>query len=110
MKIIFDYPPKELSPNARVHRAVLAKKKSSYKNDCHIIAKMNLPLIEHYEIPLKITFHPRTAHKVDKDNCIAAFKAGQDGIANAWGVDDSRFDPQYDIGEPVKGGRVVVEV
>lgn len=59
-------------------------------------------------IPVTITFHPPTKRRYDLDNRIASFKAGQDGIAQALAVDDSRFEPTYKRGEPVKGGKVVV--
>ena len=34
----FPWPPKELSPNARVHWRTLAKAKAEYKGDCRIMA------------------------------------------------------------------------
>jgi hypothetical protein len=52
----------------------------------------------------------RNATKAYLDNRIAQFKAGQDGIAQALAVDDSRFEPTYRRGDPVKGGKVVVEI
>jgi len=44
------------------------------------------------------------------DNAIAAFKGGADGLADAWGIDDRHFIVTYKWAEPVKGGRVVVEL
>jgi hypothetical protein len=41
---------------------------------------------------------------------IGAFKAGRDGVAEALGCDDYKFRPAYQFGEPVKGGKVVVEI
>jgi len=57
-----------------------------------------------------ITFHPPDKRKRDMDNMIAAFKAGQDGVADAIGVDDSKWVSSYRIGQPVKGGLVIVEI
>lgn len=55
-----------------------------------------------------LTFYPPTAHERDKDNLLASCKGYLDGIAQAWGVNDSQFDPRVQIAEPVKGGKVVV--
>lgn len=63
--------------------------------------------------PLKIVtaFYPPTAHVRDGDNLLASCKAYFDGIAEALGVDDSRFEHQAPIlGEPVKGGNVIVVI
>lgn len=57
----------------------------------------------------KVTFHPPDKRKRDRDNIIASFKAGQDGLADAWGIDDNEFEITYALGEPRKGGAVIVE-
>ena len=57
-----------------------------------------------------ITAYPPTKARMDDDNLIAALKRHRDGIAKALGVDDKFFDQRLQWGEPVKGGRVVVEV
>ena len=44
------------------------------------------------------------------DNLISATKALRDGLMDALGVDDSRFVVTYEMGEPVKGGAVQVEI
>lgn len=111
MKIELPFPPKELKPNGGTkHWAVKSKAAKSHKQQCYLIAKVNPPLIEDWEIPITITFHPKTKHKTDIDNLLASFKYGLDGIADAWGVDDCRFIPTLRRGEPVKGGLVIVEV
>lgn len=58
---------------------------------------------------MTITFNPPDRRKRDRDNMIAAFKSGQDGLSDALNVDDSLFVPTYRIGEPVPGGEVIVE-
>lgn len=40
---------------------------------------------------------------------LASIKAGLDGIAQAWGVDDSRFRLTLQIGEVVKNGTIRIE-
>jgi len=44
------------------------------------------------------------------DNCVASSKAYFDGIAEALGVDDSRFQISPHIAEPVKHGRITIQV
>jgi crossover junction endodeoxyribonuclease RusA len=42
-------------------------------------------------IHLDIEFVPPNKRAHDLDNCLAAIKAGLDGVADAWGVNDQRF-------------------
>ena len=57
-----------------------------------------------------IAFHPPDKRRRDKDNMIAAFKSGQDGIADAIQVDDGDWFVSHVIREPVKGGCVEVTI
>ena len=56
------------------------------------------------------TFHPKTKRMPDRTNCIISTKAWEDGIADAIGVNDRLFEATYTMGEPVKGGKVVVTI
>jgi crossover junction endodeoxyribonuclease RusA len=68
------------------------------------------PTFKAKEINMTITFRPPNNRRRDRDNLIAAMKSGMDGIAEAWGVDDSRFVPTYRMGEPVARGEVIIEI
>jgi crossover junction endodeoxyribonuclease RusA len=107
MRIVLPFPARELSPNARCHWAVKAAAVRKYRDTCHWLAKGTTAPSDG---AVRITFHPRTAHRVDDDNLIASFKAGRDGLCAAWGIDDAGLRPEYVIAEPVKDGAVVVEV
>lgn len=104
------FPPKQLSPNARVHWAVKARAAKTYRHSCWAMAleggvgKMKI------KPDFELTFHPPDRRARDKDNMIAAFKAGQDGLADALQCDDKAFDPKPVVGEPMKGGAVVVRM
>ena len=106
------YPPKELSPNSgqKMH---YMKKARITKNYRELIAwNMKAKLLdgnEDYPTNFKITFYPRSS-LADKDNAIASFKAGQDGMQDALGINDREFNIEYELGRPVKGGKVVVEI
>ena len=109
-KISLPYPPSILNPNVRSHWAPKAKAKKKYRQYCYYMAKQIRPEFENEKIYLEITFHPPNHRKRDKDNMIAAFKAGQDGLADAWHVDDYRFSTSYAIGDVIKHGGVSVYI
>lgn len=62
------------------------------------------------ERQLVVTFCPPSRRRFDRDNLIASTKAYQDGIADALGCDDNTFRPSYKFDEPVKGGKILVEI
>jgi hypothetical protein len=61
------------------------------------------------DIRLSITFYPPD-RRGDRINFPIRIKAQIDGIAEALGVNDSRFLPSYHFAEPCKPGKVVVEI
>lgn len=112
IRLVIPFPPRTLHPNSRPHWTARYKASTKYKNDCFYLA-----LTARYHdadpaapIPIKITWHPKSKIPGDYDGCIANLKAGLDGIAQAWGVNDSRFRLALEFGHPVKGGKVVLEV
>lgn len=107
----FPWPPKELSPNARLHWAKLAKAKKEYRADCATLARhQGAQKVEATLVLVKLTFHAPTRAKYDLDNALARMKSGLDGLADVLGVDDCFWSYAMYRGEPVKGGRVVLEV
>lgn len=111
LTVTLPWPGKALSPNARLHWSRKSAAMKRYRSDCWKLtlgatgaSPSGLP----DQIPLAITFCPPDRRRRDRDNLIASFKAGQDGIADALGVDDSRFVPTYHMGDVVKGGAVIV--
>lgn len=117
MIITLPWPDKRLSPNARVHWAVLAGIKKQARADACALATVAIPLrvkraIHDMDgrIPMTIRFYPPDARHRDDDNMVASFKASRDGIADALGVDDRRFRPFYQFMDPDKPGRIEVEI
>ena len=112
-------PPKELSPNARIHFIVKAQHTAHYR----AFVKMCAWEWKHngydgkWEIPDKakvdVTFVVPDKRRRDKTNLASAFKAGLDGIVDAGIVKDDNYqciDDQYHI-EYRKGERLtIVEV
>ena len=61
------------------------------------------------DILVRVRFIPAD-RRGDRVNFPNRMKPYFDGIADALGVNDSRFVPAYDYAEPEKPGKVVVEV
>lgn len=61
------------------------------------------------DIRLIVTFYPPNK-RGDRINFPNRMKPYFDGIADALGVNDSRFVPSYHFAEPVKDGKVVIGV
>lgn len=64
-------------------------------------AKWDIP--EKGIINLEIEFFPPDKRKRDKDNMQSSFKAGQDGLADAWKIDDNRIHCDYKVSEQKLG-------
>lgn len=113
-----EWPPKQLSPNARGHWSVKSRYARRYRAACHARAhnaRLNalaagVKLQADHQFSLSLVFCPPDRRKRDDDNLVAAFKSGRDGIADALGIDDSQFVTTFRIGEAKKGGAVLVEV
>lgn len=107
--ISLPWPDSALSPNSRPHHFTLARAKKKAKHDAFMLAKEALGRAT-LEKPLKavVTFCPPDERKRDLDNMIASFKAAQDGIALAIGVDDSEWDVSYQRGPVKRRGEVLV--
>jgi crossover junction endodeoxyribonuclease RusA len=108
--VILPWPPKDLSPNARVHFMALSRAKKKYRMQCYLLAKA-AGLRASGRVSLAIEFRPPTRRNRDDDNLVASFKAGRDGLADALGINDNLFSmlPPV-IGEPIAGGAVIVRV
>ena len=103
----FPWPDRSLSPNARKHWSVVAKRKRAQKEDWHVLARSGKMPIGNR---LSITFHPPDKKPRDLDNMLASIKAGLDGLAAYMGIDDRLFEISITRGAPTKGGLVRVEI
>lgn len=119
MRIELPWPPRELSPNARVHYFAKSRVTKRYREDAYWLAdEANLNAIVGADwypsgdgpITLAFTFHPPDKRRRDLDTMLSSVKAGIDGIADALGVNDVRFEYALKRAEPVKNGRVVIVI
>lgn len=113
--ISLPWPPTELRPNFKRsnHWSKYQPIVNRYRYACKVLGmEQRLHLMDwpEGEINLTYTFHAPKGCRWDRDAREAAFKAGQDGIADAMGVDDRHFRAENIHGEPVKNGAVVVTV
>lgn len=92
-EVTLPWPPKELSPNARLHWSKKSKAAKAYRRVCHLLTlEAGLRGIDwEGDIHVWMDFYPPDRRARDDDNMVAAFKSGRDGIADALGVDDKRF-------------------
>ncbi len=118
MIVSLPWPDPRLSPNARVHW----RRKVGPKQSAKIAAGWAAVAAPGYHsardalratqtpIPITIRFIPPDRRHRDADNMLASCKAQLDGIADAIGINDNRFRPQLEYGEPEKPGRVEVSI
>ena len=110
MKIELPWPPKELSPNARLHWTKLAKAKKAYRAECGYLAvEQGVGQMEVGKLHLSLTFYAPTRRAYDLDNALARMKSGLDGLADVPGVDDKHWSLAIQRGDTT-GGKVLVEV
>jgi crossover junction endodeoxyribonuclease RusA len=110
MNLTLPWPPKELSPNARMHWAALSRAKKAFRQACAWTAKsQGATAMEAQRLAVHLVFVPPNRQRRDADNCLAAMKAGLDGLADVLCVDDSRWRISFELADQI-GGMVRVEV
>ena len=97
MRVELDFPPACLFPNRAkgTHWTVTHKAKSLYRDNSAWLTKGQLKnwTPTQQQIKLTVTFITPDKRHRDADNCLAAAKAGLDGMADALGVNDKQFQP-----------------
>ena len=116
LRIVLPWPPRGLSPNARLHWAPKAKLTKQVRAAAAAITRQAVRQVEPLEwihgnkaLPVTVALFPPHG-RLDWDNAVAMQKANLDGVAEGLAVNDKRFRPAFVFGQPVKGGRVVVDV
>lgn len=105
------WPPKELSPNARVHWSKKSRAARQYRAACFVRCRQARLRELSGKALLVLEFLPPNRRARDDDNLVASFKSGRDGLADALGIDDCHFTTTFSVSEEVvKGGAVRVRV
>jgi hypothetical protein len=104
-RVVLPWPYYGLWSNHRPHWAQKARATRSYRFAAKALA-LGADVGE-----VRVTFCPKSRGPLpDRDNCISAFKAGQDGIADALRVNDRDLTVKHFMGERCKDGAVIVEI
>lgn len=110
MIITLPWPRDACSQNARVGKMVRAKAVKMDRRDafylCHAAGVRKLGAAH---ARVHVTFR-RPNPQIDKQNAIGWCKAQMDGVADAIGVDDNRWDVTWAFAESGKPGAVTVEI
>jgi crossover junction endodeoxyribonuclease RusA len=114
IELCLPWPDKLLSPNARAHWA----KKGKAVKDARLMSCLTAKnagwhrlVLPDGRLQLWIDLYPPDRRRRDDDNAYSACKAYRDGIADALGIDDSRFvGHPYLKDEVRKGGEVRVRI
>ena len=111
-EVTLPWPPKILSPNARAHWAAKNRAVKLYRENCAWLTKAaGLRVDWDGFVHVWITFCPPDRRHRDMDNCISSGKSLLDGVAQALGVNDSRFRLHPFLSDKVtKGGAVKVRL
>ena len=106
------WPPKALSPNSRKAHRYSTKERQRYKSAASAAAlEAGFRDLKFETVHLRITFNAPDARRRDLDNMLAHIKSGIDGISQAIGIDDSRFEYTIRRGEYDRpNGSVDIEI
>lgn len=107
----FPWPDPRLSPNKRIDRRALFHVKRDAKTAAFVITRNSKTVVIDTDLQLTLTFYPPDRRKRDLDNLYASFKAYQDGIFAALGVDDCMIERVIlQRGNPLPDGQVIVDI
>lgn len=114
IELILPWPSKDLSPNQRVHWARKAAATQTARFSAYMLAVgagWQHVVLPPGRLHLCLDFYPPTKRLPDDDNMLSRCKAYRDGLADALGIDDKRFQSHPAVKDEVrKGGQVVVRI
>jgi len=114
--LILPWPSADLSPNARGHWSKRMRATKEARGLAFVMARkigwnvsLSTPWASDAPITLHVDVFPPDRRRRDDDNMSARFKAYRDGIADALGINDSRFRESLFIHDhPKPGGQIRV--
>lgn len=112
-ELVLPWPARELHPNSRVHWSKRAKHAKQARAQAFILARKAFAGIQWPDgrLHLWIDFYPPDKRIRDDDGLLSSMKPHRDGIADAIGIDDSRFVSHPYIRDEVrKGGEVRIRI
>lgn len=112
MRVELPWPPSSLSGHAKGNgKWAKIRATKQLRADAATLTRAagGVLLPEDGDIAIVIRFEPPN-NRGDRYNFPARAKPLVDGVADALGVNDSRFLPQFEYGPVFKGGRVIVTI
>ena len=112
LTIYLPWPPKELSPNTRLHWSKLARAKRVYRAVCASeSASQGVCSTTALKARISLVFTQPTKRGYDLDNLVARMKSGLDGLADTLGLDDRHWALSIERADaPKPGGFVEVTI
>lgn len=115
LTIRLPWPDPALFPNRRTHWHKLYELRTEAKRTAYMLTYEAMQgksmSMGSGKAPIEYEFCYPDNRKRDNDGMLGALKAAQDGIADALGIDDTRFEPvTLRRGENVGGGAVIVRI
>lgn len=109
--IVLPWPASVLHPNSRGHWAQKARAAKKARKDGWAAAlESGLGRIQADSLAVTVVFHPPNNRRRDADGMLSSVKSHLDGIADAVGVDDSRWSIAIRREEPRFPGSVHIEI
>lgn len=113
IELTLPWPPRELSPNARLHWSKVAVAKRKYRAACWALtlnaSPSFIPQKSDSKLRVHLLFVAPDRRSYDLDGLLSRMKSGLDGVADALKVNDKRFRPSIDISDDI-GGMVKVRI
>lgn len=100
VELVFPWPARALSPNARGHWTRLHKASKQARRDAYLLTRQAGAHLLNWgtgRLELELVFVPPDRRRRDDDNLVAAFKPYRDGLAQALGIDDVRFRTAFSV-------------
>lgn len=112
IEVTLPWPPKELSPNARLHWAKVMKFKKAYREACYYLTLAEIDRTKKFgdgPLLVDLEFRKPSRRAMDWDNLIARMKAGLDGVSDALKINDRQFRLSMRVADEI-GGFVKVRI
>lgn len=103
-ELVLPWPPKELSPNARLHWSKKSKAAKAYRAACYLLTKQAGVKVDwEGRVLVSLEYYPPNKRPRDLDNMLASTKSGLDGLADALNVNDKRFNLNISVADKICG-------
>lgn len=114
INLVFPWPDRELSPNARKNFRQKAKSVSISRQYARFLTLSGQPQLvfsPSARLETTLTFYPPDNRKRDIDNLLASMKSSLDGIFDALEMNDNCVRRTVlEWGDTIAGGRVTIEI